>query len=453
MASSTVETSDRVKLHARVFKPADPVLPASPPRASALAPAPPPAVPPPPRPPALAGRVDSSTVHAIDCPFGWIPPGTTLSPQQTPPCKHVNEEKTTTSFLLWLLIVISFILLLSLITTTPLKPQKDDHHNSTEPVMDTCDAYNGTWVRELYNKEVYMNATCPSLPESKNCAKYGKESEFLRWRWKPQGCDDVPQFDPTAFLDVVRGRRMAFVGDSVARNQMDSLLCLLSQVEIPIDVYKDAEDRFRTWHFQSHNFTLTMLWTQFLVEATERDINGSENYLYKGDKLVGCTFCSAPNVEGLGVTFAVRSAFRTAFKFLRSCDRREKKLLIVLRTFSPAHFENGAWNGGGSCNRTSPFSEEEMMSLSGINWEIRNAQVGEVERLKGSGEKFEVLDVTKAMLMRPDGHPGTHWNNEWMRGYSDCVHWCIPGPVDLWNELLLKVLIQNKTKRVVSVSE
>ncbi|OAY66645.1 Protein ALTERED XYLOGLUCAN 4-like, partial [Ananas comosus] len=394
------------------------------------------------------------------------------------------KKKTTTSFLLWLLIVISFIWLLSLITTTPLKPQKDDHHNSTEPVMDTCDAYNGTWVRELYNKVVYTNATCPSLPESKNCAKYGKESEFLRWRWKPHGCDDVPRFDPTTFLDVVRGRRMAFVGDSVARNQMDSLLCLLSQVEIPIDVYKDAEDRFRTWHFQSHNFTLTMLWTQFLVEATERDINGSssggfdlrldridanwssklrridsiiissghwffrENYLYKGNKLVGCTFCSAPNVEGLGVTFAVRSAFRTAFKFLRSCDRREKKLLIVLRTFSPAHFENGAWNGGGHCNRTRPFSEEEMMSLSGINWEIRNAQVGEVERLKGSGEKFEVLDVTKAMLMRPDGHPGTHWNNEWMRGYSDCVHWCIPGPVDLWNELLLKVLIQNKTKRV-----
>lgn len=148
---------------------------------------------------------------------------------------HANmfmKKKTTTSFLLWLLIVISFILLLSLITTTPLKPQKDDHHNSTEPVMDTCDAYNGTWVRELYNKVVYTNATCPSLPESKNCAKYGKESEFLRWRWKPHGCDDVPRFDPTAFLDVVRGRRMAFVGDSVARNQMDSLLCLLSQVSL-----------------------------------------------------------------------------------------------------------------------------------------------------------------------------------------------------------------------------
>lgn len=243
-----------------------------------------------------------------------------------------------------------------------------------------------------------------------------------------------------------------------------------------------------------------MLWTRFLVEATERDVNGSswgvfdlrldridanwssklrrtdsvvissghwffrENYLHKGHKLVGCTFCSAPNVKALGVAFAVSSAFRTAFKFLRSCGGREKKkLLIVLRTFSPAHFENGAWNGGGSCNRTRPFSEEEMMRLSsGINWEIRSAQVGEVERVvKRSGDhqkwfwekQFGVLDVTKAMLMRPDGHPGTHWNNEWMRGYSDCVHWCLPGPVDLWNELLLQVLIQNKTKRVVSVSE
>lgn len=81
-------------------------------------------------------------------------------------------------------------------------------------------------------------------------------------------------------------------------------------------------------------------------------------------------------------------------------------------------------------------------------WAIRNAQVEEADRTKKNngkgGVKIEIIDITKAMSMRPDAHPGIHWNNQWMRGYSDCSHWCLPGPIDMWNELLLAVL--NKYK-------
>lgn len=35
---------------------------------------------------------------------------------------------------------------------------------------------------------------------------------------------------PHLFLTIVRGKTLAFAGDSIARNQMESLLCLLSQV-------------------------------------------------------------------------------------------------------------------------------------------------------------------------------------------------------------------------------
>jgi len=47
-------------------------------------------------------------------------------------------------------------------------------------------------------------------------------------------------------------------------------------VEIPTKVYSDTKDKFVTWHFKSHNFTLMALWTKFLVEASEREINGTE---------------------------------------------------------------------------------------------------------------------------------------------------------------------------------
>lgn len=88
--------------------------------------------------------------------------------------------------------------------------------------------FEGRWVRD-HGRMAYDGRSCPTIPESKNCAKYGKEQGYVQWRWKPEGCD-LPWFDANKFLRIVRGKRMAFVGDSVSRNQMESLLCLLSQV-------------------------------------------------------------------------------------------------------------------------------------------------------------------------------------------------------------------------------
>lgn len=77
---------------------------------------------------------------------------------------------------------------------------------------------------------VYMNRSCETIPDKKNCGKYGREDdEFLKWRWKPNGCE-LARFDAWEFLGLVRGKKLAFVGDSLARNQMESLLCLLSSV-------------------------------------------------------------------------------------------------------------------------------------------------------------------------------------------------------------------------------
>ncbi|XLU41858.1 hypothetical protein S245_036672, partial [Arachis hypogaea] len=35
--------------------------------------------------------------------------------------------------------------------------------------------------------------------------------------------------------------------------------------ETPKDIHKDSEDRYRTWYFPKHNFTLMMLWSRFII--------------------------------------------------------------------------------------------------------------------------------------------------------------------------------------------
>jgi hypothetical protein len=102
--------------------------------------------------------------------------------------------------------------------------------NATSDEEAACDVARGEWVPDSAGP-YYTNATCPLIDGRQDCMKYGKPGmeSILGWRWQPHGCD-LPRFDAAAFLRLVRGKSMAFVGDSVARNHMQSLMCLLAKV-------------------------------------------------------------------------------------------------------------------------------------------------------------------------------------------------------------------------------
>lgn len=97
-----------------------------------------------------------------------------------------------------------------------------------------CDLFTGDWVPDP-NGPYYTNETCDAIQEHQNCMKFGRpDTGYLKWRWRPDACE-LPPFDPTLFLEMVRGKSLAFVGDSVARNHMQSLICLLSRVSLFIN--------------------------------------------------------------------------------------------------------------------------------------------------------------------------------------------------------------------------
>lgn len=95
-----------------------------------------------------------------------------------------------------------------------------------------CDLFQGSWFYDS-GGPLYTNNTCPVLTQTQNCQGNGRpDSDYENWRWKPSQCD-LPRFDPKKFLELMRGKTLAFIGDSVARNQMESLLCILWQVILP----------------------------------------------------------------------------------------------------------------------------------------------------------------------------------------------------------------------------
>ncbi|KAK8694470.1 hypothetical protein V6N13_072021 [Hibiscus sabdariffa] len=136
-----------------------------------------------------------------------------------------------------------------------------------------CDIFSGEWVPN-HNAPYYTNTTCWAIHEHQNCMKYGRpDTEFMKWKWKPEGCE-LPVLNPAQFLEIVRGKSLAFVGDSVGRNQMQSLICLLSRVEYPIDASYTPDERFKRWKYTTYNFTVAYFWTPHLVKSEEREDSG-----------------------------------------------------------------------------------------------------------------------------------------------------------------------------------
>lgn len=92
-----------------------------------------------------------------------------------------------------------------------------------------CNLFSGTWIRSP-SGPAYSNTSCPFIEGQQNCMKNGRlDTEYLYWRWKPHDCD-MPPFDAEKFLEAMRDKSWAFIGDSILRNHGQSMVCLLSKV-------------------------------------------------------------------------------------------------------------------------------------------------------------------------------------------------------------------------------
>uniref|UniRef100_A0ACD5YXC0 Uncharacterized protein n=2 Tax=Avena sativa TaxID=4498 RepID=A0ACD5YXC0_AVESA len=358
--------------------------------------------------------------------------------------------------------------------------------NSSEASLDTgsCDLYRGEWFSDS-SGPLYTNSSCPLITKTQNCQANGRPDKgYENWRWKPEQCI-LPRFDARKFLELMRGKTLAFVGDSVARNQMESLLCILWQVDTPVN---NGTRRMQKWIFRSTSTTIIRIWSSWLVhksiEAVEFAPNGLDKvFLDIPDE----TFMELlPSFDVLvlssGHWFAKRSAYilngnvvggqlwwpREAGKMqmnnvasfgvsVETCltavaTNPNFKGIAILRTYSPDHYEGGEWNTNGSCTgKVKPLDEAVRNGFTNTMYEKQVAGFRKaVENSGVRGAKLKLMDITKPFALRVDGHPGPYRsadpNKKTQRGPDgkpppqDCLHWCMPGAVDTWNEMLFETI-------------
>lgn len=198
--------------------------------------------------------------------------------------------------------------------------------------------------------------------------------------------------------------------------------------------------------------TLDPSWTEqyknwdYMIFSSGKWYSRSAVY-YENNTILGCHYCPKRNLTDLGFDSAYRRVIKTVFDYIVSSNHEGS---IFYRTTSPDHFEGAEWYNGGTCSRKGPAKEGEF-ELSFVDKILRDVELEEFakanDRASENGVKLRLFDVNPMSLMRPDGHPGVYrFSQPFSKAengkvINDCLHWCLPGPIDSWNDVLMEMIL------------
>ncbi|KAI0500347.1 hypothetical protein KFK09_018559 [Dendrobium nobile] len=339
-----------------------------------------------------------------------------------------------------------------------------------------CDLFDGRWVEDGETMPLYEAGSCPFVEEAFNCFKNGRpDLNYTRLRWQPKACS-MPRLEGRNLLEILRGKRLAFVGDSLNRNMWESLVCILrNSLKNKNGVYditgknEFRNENFYAYRFTEYNCTIEFFRAPFLVQEWEiwssdgtrketlrLDIMGKTSSFYKtADVIIFNTahwWTHEKTSKGedfyqegdyvhrkLSADDAYHKALTTWGRWLDE-HIDSNRTTVFFRGYSWSHFRGGQWNSGGSCDgETLPILDDKHLA--------KYPNLLNILELVMSKIKTPVLylNITRMTDYRKEAHPSMYRVPETKRRVvksQDCSHWCLPGVPDAWNELMYAMLLK-----------
>ncbi|XP_058738073.1 protein trichome birefringence-like [Vicia villosa] len=368
--------------------------------------------------------------------------------------------------------------------TASLAKKKNNGKSKYTELMESlmnCDFFHGEWVKDD-SYPLYKPGSCSIIDEQFNCIRNGRpDKDFQKYKWKPKGCT-LPRLDAHKLLDLLRGKRLVFVGDSLNRNMWESLICILkNSVKDKKNVYEaNGRVHFRgeasySFVFKDYNFSVELFVSPFLVQEWEMpdkngtkketlrlDLVGRSSDQYKDADIIvfntGHWWTHDKTSKGkdyyqegshvydeMNVLEAFRRAITTWGRWVDT-NVNPSKSLVLFRGYSASHFSGGQWNSGGQCDHeTAPIDNEKYLTEYPPKMRVLE------KVLKYMKTPVSYLNITRMTDFRKDGHPSIYRKQNLSPEerksplrYQDCSHWCLPGVPDAWNEILYAEILMRE---------
>lgn len=346
---------------------------------------------------------------------------------------------------------------------------------SSQVNKQTCDYGKGNWVADD-DRPFYSGGRCLQwLSEMWACRLTDRtDFSYEKFRWQPKDCE-MEEYSGKKFLRRMRNKTLAFIGDSLGRQQFQSLMCMVSGGRVRNDVNDvgweyglvKARGAVRpdgwAYRFTRTNTTILFYWSACLCDLQplhpskrnsevamhlDRPPAFLKQYLDRFNVIVLNTghhwnrgkFDGNHWVMHVGgvptpnksMVDAKNLTIHSIVKWVDSQLPEHPKLRAFYRSLSPRHFFNGDWNTGGSCDNTNPLSKGK---------EVLKEESGDlISAMAVKGTNITFLDITALSELRDEGHLSRYTIRPRQASGQDCLHWCLPGVPDTWNEILFAKL-------------